>query len=177
MVRYVATPAATPRLDMQEDRFVHRLLVPDTGTTTTMRRGHTRQQSAALCCAAAVPGCIDSIRHRDGSGGWSRVQTCCAAGCSVTLPVTRRIRTCRICMVVRHAISSGAHVNPVKSDSTVRCRHGEFESSRGHVNSLLVPRGIADHGEQFCDHETDGGGLPRRRRHRRRGRLERWRGW
>ena len=58
------------------------------------------------------------------------------------IPVTLRIRTCRICTVDTVFDPSGAHVNSVESDSAVRCKHGELESSRGQVSSLLVRRGI-----------------------------------
>ena len=37
---------------------------------------------------------------------------------------------------------SGAHVYSAESDSAVRCKHGEFESSHAQVSSLLVRRGV-----------------------------------
>ena len=95
---------------------------------------------------AAVRREIESTRRRSSptderGGGESR-------GCGQTrqhaqgIPVTLRIRTCRICRVDTVFDPSGAHVNSVESDSAVRCKHGELESSRGQVSSLLVRRGI-----------------------------------
>jgi hypothetical protein len=47
------------------------------------------------------------------------------------LPVTLHIRTCRICRMVRAFGPSGLEVSSAESDSAVRYRHGEFESSHG----------------------------------------------
>jgi hypothetical protein len=64
------------------------------------------------------------------------------SGRGAGLPVTLRIQTCRICRVVRAFDPSGAHVNSAESDSAVRCKHGEFESSHAQESSLLIRRGI-----------------------------------
>ena len=58
------------------------------------------------------------------------------------LPVTLRIQAWRISRVVQAFDPCGAHVYSAESDSAVRCKHGEFESSHAHVRSLLVRRGI-----------------------------------
>jgi hypothetical protein len=57
------------------------------------------------------------------------------------LPATLHVRTCRICRMVRAFGPSGLEVNSAESDSAVRYRHGEFESSHGQASSLLVCRG------------------------------------
>jgi hypothetical protein len=60
----------------------------------------------------------------------------------IGLPVPLRIQTWRICRVVQAFDPSGAHVNSAESDSAVRCKHGEFDSSHAQISSLLVRRGI-----------------------------------
>src|SRR6476620_10011162 len=75
---------------------------------------------------------------------WLGAQPTCSG-----LPVTLHVRTCRIFRMVRTFDPSGLEVNPAESDSAVRYRHGEFESSHGQASSLLLCRGTVDRGEQI----------------------------
>jgi hypothetical protein len=50
--------------------------------------------------------------------------------------------------MVRVFDPSGLEVNPAESDSAVRYRHGEFESSHGQASSLLVVAPL-DRGEHI----------------------------
>jgi hypothetical protein len=70
-----------------------------------------------------------SARWSGNDAGWlarSRV-----SGADTAIPVTLRIRTRRICGVVRAFNPSGVKVNSAQSDSAVRCMHGELESYMG----------------------------------------------
>ena len=86
----------------------------------------------------------------DAGGGRDPACSLCPFGwrAAQDVPVTLHIRICRICRVVRAFDPSGVDVNSAESDSAVRCRHGEFDSSHGLASSLLVRRGIVDRGER-----------------------------
>ena len=80
------------------------------------------------------------MRGVTNSPGWVRYSVQQHDNEYAAVPVTPHIRTCLIGRMVRAFDPSGLEVNSAESDSAVRYRHGEFESSHGQASSLLVCR-------------------------------------